>query len=78
MFPNPAKDRVAITLGAIENSNARYYILSADGKVVKTGTFDKSQSNSVQTLDVSSLPRGLYIVKLADGLKQQTAKLILN
>ena len=78
LFPNPAKDRVAITLGAIENSNARYYILSADGKVVKTGTFDKSQSNSVQTLDVSSLPRGLYIVKLADGLKQQTAKLILN
>lgn len=78
VFPNPAKDKVFVTLGAIESSTARYYILGTDGKVAKTGTFNKSQGNTVQTLDVSGLPRGLYIIKLTDGTKQQTAKLILN
>ncbi|HRH49227.1 MAG TPA: T9SS type A sorting domain-containing protein [Panacibacter sp.] len=78
LFPNPAKDKVAITLGGIESSAARYYIVGADGKVVRTGSFDKSLGNSVQTLDVSNLARGIYMVKLTDGTKQQSAKLILN
>ena len=78
LFPNPTVDRVAITLGAIESSMAQFSILSADGKIVKTGTFVKSLGNTVQTIEVSSLPRGLYILKLTDGTFQQSAKLKIN
>jgi len=78
LFPNPAKNKVTITLGTIESSTAHYSIVSANGKILKTGTFDKSLGNTVQTLDVSSLPRGLYMINLTDGSKQQATKLMLN
>ncbi|HRH60479.1 MAG TPA: T9SS type A sorting domain-containing protein, partial [Chitinophagaceae bacterium] len=78
IFPNPAKDRFTITFGTIQSNDARYFIIGLDGKVVKSAAIDKSFSNSVKTIDVSGLPRGAYIVKLVDGSKQQTAKLILN
>jgi Secretion system C-terminal sorting domain/Bacterial Ig-like domain (group 2) len=78
LFPNPTVNSVAITLGTIESNTAQYAILSADGKVVKSGIFGKSQANTVQTLDVSKLPAGLYIIKLTDGLTQQTAKLKID
>jgi hypothetical protein len=78
LFPNPAKDKVTLTIGAINGNNARYTIISADGKIAKSGTFGKAQANTIQTLDVSNLQRGVYIVQLSDGITQQTAKLLLN
>ncbi len=77
LFPNPAKDKFTIALGAIESS-ATFTIVSANGKVVKTGTFNKSQANSVQTISAGNLPRGLYMVQLSDGKTKQSAKLILE
>ncbi len=78
LFPNPAKNKVSVSLGTIESSNASYSILSSDGRVVKTGSFEKNQSNTVQKIDISSVPHGYYIFKLVDGNTQQTAKLNIN
>ncbi|CAN5624486.1 hypothetical protein BH10BAC3_BH10BAC3_30440 [soil metagenome] len=78
LFPNPAKNKVFVSLGTIESNNASYSILSSDGRVVKTGSFEKNQSNTVQKIDISSVPHGYYIFKLVDGNTQQTAKLNIN
>lgn len=78
VFPNPARAKVSVALGAIQAASAHYYVVSADGKVVKSGSFDKALSNTVQSLDVSSLMKGLYIIKLSDGAKQQSAKLVIE
>ena len=76
--PNPAKDKFSVVLGAIQNKAVQYSIISTDGKVVKAGSFDKSLSNSVQTINVNSLQRGLYIIRLSDGASNKSAKLILE
>ena len=67
-----------ITLGTIENTIAHYFIVSTDGKVAKKGSFDRSMGNSVQTIDVSNLARGMYILILTDGTNKEEAKLVLN
>ena len=78
LYPNPATDNLVISLGAIENSRSMYSIIAADGRIVQNGTFTKSQANTVQTLDICKLPAGLYIIKLNDGSKQQSAKLKID
>lgn len=78
VFPNPATTRVSVALGAIQSAASQYYIISADGKIVKSGSFDRSLSNTVQNIDVSRLQKGLYIIKLTDGTKQKSTKLIVD
>lgn len=78
LFPNPAQDKITITLGEVEHNNSRYYIISTEGKVVKTGTVNKNPGNAIITLDVNSLARGSYYFCLQDGSKRQTAQLVLH
>ena len=56
--PNPANDHLNIT---IENaSEARYEIVGLNGAVYKTGRL----SNQLNTIDVSLLSNGIYLLKL--------------
>lgn len=65
--PNPANDRIVLNLPST-NNNAIYNIISVDGKVL--------QSNILagNTLDIATLPRGLYFVKVKDGAREFTSK----
>lgn len=56
VYPNPAKDNISI-IGA-ENQNIEIY--SIDGKKV----LDKIYQND--DIDISSLPQGLYIIKIGN------------
>ncbi|MES2649537.1 MAG: T9SS type A sorting domain-containing protein [Bacteroidota bacterium] len=78
LFPNPAKDKVSISIGNIGGSKATYSILSTDGRLLKSGQFDKSLSNTVQRIDISKMAKGYYIIKLVDGKLQQSATLNID
>lgn len=78
IFPNPATDNVSISLGTIESLVAQYSIINSNGKVIKTGIFSNSLSNTVQAIDISGVPRGLYMIMLTDGAKKNSTKLIIN
>lgn len=75
VLPNHGRAKVSVALSAIQSAGSHYYIISADGKIVKSGSFDKSRFNLVQSLHISSLQKGMYIIKLSDGTKQQSRKL---
>ena len=62
IYPNPVSDYIYIELS--DNSICTAIeIYSLDGRLVK------SQTNNLSTIDISSLPMGVYIVKIrmADG-----------
>ncbi|MBO7460507.1 MAG: T9SS type A sorting domain-containing protein, partial [Bacteroidales bacterium] len=62
IYPNPVSDYIYIELS--DNSICTAIeIYSLDGRLVK------SQINNLSTIDLSSLPMGVYIVKIrmADG-----------
>lgn len=67
-----------IKLGQIQNDAASYQLMSSDGKLVLSGKFDKQLSLTSQTLNVSNLAHGTYIMMLADGSNKQTMTIIIN
>ena len=67
-FPNPATNAVNVYFGRGENLT--YMIADVTGKVIKHGTIDN------HTIQVSELERGIYILKVSDGQKSLSTKLI--
>jgi allantoicase len=73
IYPNPSNGIVNITLGNYENSTISIYDLN--GKKVKE--LKTNELNNI-TLDLSSLKKGAYIVKLSDKEKLVSKQLILD
>ena len=77
MFPNPLKNgKLTISLNGLELEKAQLEIYSLTGSLVhKEVVKDNSKSNFVTQLHLKA---GLYIVKLVDGVKFKTQKLIVQ
>ena len=62
VYPNPAKDFVSVSFGDLTNIKvAKIYNIS--GKVLMT----KEMRGESGIIDISSLPKGLYIIKIIDS-----------
>ncbi len=67
-YPNPAMNYIQVQFGKAENLN--YRIVDVIGKTVKQGTAARN------TINVSELQRGIYILQVNDGQKSMSTKLI--
>jgi chitodextrinase len=68
VFPNPATNSIQIRFAKAENMT--FKIINTIGQTVKSG---KVYNNSV---DVSDLETGVYLLKVNDGQKSMTTKLV--
>ncbi|MFZ4520077.1 MAG: T9SS type A sorting domain-containing protein [Bacteroidales bacterium] len=66
--PNPAHDKVVLTVTGLLQA-AEFTITGMEGRKVFSGTIDPAgKQEAVKQVDVSSYPKGMYMVKLqADG-----------
>ena len=67
-YPNPTTNYVNVHFGRSENLT--FVIADITGKVVKRGTILN------HTIQVADLERGMYLLKVSDGQKSMTTKLI--
>lgn len=74
LFPNPAGQHVTFTFGGNTVDQAEVSILSLEGKVVYQNRFFSNQG----TIDVSTLARSTYFVRIKANDKETTTKLVLN
>ena len=70
VYPNPATNFVQLQVIGRENNNISYNIVNTVGRVVKTGKLVN------KTIDVSNLDTGIYLIKVNNGEKEFTSKLI--
>lgn len=70
IYPNPAKTNVTIQLG--QNNKGKVAIYDLSGRVVKTSELTQGASE----INVSNLPKGVYIFKIETGNKTITKKAI--
>ena len=78
VFPNPVHDKLNFTLGSIINRTYTIKIIDVTGSEIynKNGVISYNNSN---TVDVSDLARGLYLIEITDGdCIMQTGKFIKN
>ena len=62
-FPNPAKSNLRVNIESIENAVASLNLLNADGKMLKSLSLSKMQSNSTVNMDIATLAPGVYYLQ---------------
>ena len=74
LYPNPASETVRIELTADNDFECK--LISPQGAVVYSEMFDASTSNI--NLNVSNLPKGVYVLQLINNEGVLTKKLIIE
>jgi hypothetical protein len=73
VYPNPATDVLNIKLGNSATTSANYTLTDALGQTLRAGKL-----NSTTTLYVGGLPRGLYFVRVQQGVAVRVARFTKN
>lgn len=74
VYPNPANDRVTI-ITPIEWKNGTISVINAVGQEVANITIGKYNSN---TIDISTFPAGVYILKVENAGEQYVSRFVKN
>jgi len=64
LYPNPAKDQLHIQLSGFDQIPHSVQVYALSGQLVKS---ENLTSNTQNTIDISALPNGLYILKAGDA-----------
>ncbi|MBS1774471.1 MAG: Omp28-related outer membrane protein [Bacteroidetes bacterium] len=78
MFPNPAKDVIAVRALLNEPAETSVTITNAVGQVVFNQTYPKGGSMFAESINVSNFTNGLYFVTMNSNGSTSTGKLVVN
>ncbi|UTW62851.1 T9SS type A sorting domain-containing protein [bacterium SCSIO 12741] len=74
LFPNPADDRLIISLNGSYDGPAQVVVMNLEGQVVFQDSFEGHRTQ----IDISEFPAGYYLCKVTQNGHQQTEKLIIR
>lgn len=78
IYPNPASDRLFLKSGGAVIGATQIEVMDAIGKVVLHQNVSFKDVKDETQLDISSLPKGVYSVRVKAGVAQQTFRMIKN
>jgi hypothetical protein len=76
VFPNPAKDAVAVSVNNSVNGIADVVVYDLLGNVVKKFSSAMTTTRYEQKFSVAGLPAGIYPVRITSGKKQWMGKIV--
>ena len=74
IYPNPAKDRINISLPFHNSQAATLSLISLYGSTIKSAIIPAGQA--IYTLDISDLPSGVYLAKISSIEAANTGKVV--
>ena len=77
VFPNPVGFMANLLFNAKESGNAEIMVTNQLGAVVLRQSIAVNAGDNVRKLDVSKLSNGMYFIKIQNGDKVETAKIII-
>lgn len=78
LFPNPTKGAFQVQFDASETNNVSIQLFDITGRFIGKKTFENSGSYFSKTIQFDNLSTGLYLVKIQNGTKQTTKKLMVE
>lgn len=78
LMPNPAHSQVSLLVSGINNEPISYELIDTDAKIVMKGGSGFSDDRFSVTLDVSSLPKGVYYLRVVSGKNKTGSKLAVE
>jgi hypothetical protein len=77
IYPNPNKGQFTVSLNSSSDENVTVTVYDIRGRRIYDNTFENS-SNFNQSIDLNSVQSGMYLVKVSNGDKQATKKIIVE
>jgi len=74
IYPNPADDKVVITVLNEDFNEAQIQLTDAKGMIVAEGSI----TGTLTTIDISNLRPGVYFVSIKSDLRNEISKLIIR
>ena len=74
IFPNPAKDVLQVQVESDKKTALQLIVLSADGKVLMSKSITANEGSSLQSINISILPKGSYLLKVKSDKDEQVMK----
>lgn len=71
IFPNPVKDKMTIRAGDANFTNVKIELYDVAGKRLAEHALGNMTANSETTIDVTNLPKGIFVVTMSVDGKQQ-------
>lgn len=79
LYPNPAKSYLSVEYSISENSNVKLTLINLNGQVIKSIVkTNQSAGDYKETIALSQVPAGMYIVELKVGNNVSKRKLIIE
>lgn len=78
VFPNPADDEINIRFDNNSEGDAEINIFRMDGRIVKSELFKTPQGAFVQSVDVSAVEPGLYIIRILNNGYPHDVKIVVG
>ncbi|MBN8566568.1 MAG: proprotein convertase P-domain-containing protein, partial [Flavobacteriales bacterium] len=76
VWPNPANNIVNISFESDANDIVTIEMFDIQGRILKQQKADASIGNVSQSIDLNSLPVGVYVLKMTQGNKQFNSKIV--
>ncbi len=77
MFPNPATDELTLDVDMDADRQVKVSVLDITGRAVSLQAYDLGKDQNRVTMDVSTLPSGLYVVRVENGKHVGAQKLTI-
>lgn len=78
LYPNPAMDYFTLDFDLESGSEVSAQITDLSGRVLSSTTYDVAAGRQLETVDVSSLPTGMYFVQLQSKFGSRTLKVMVQ
>ncbi|MFZ4547829.1 MAG: C10 family peptidase [Bacteroidales bacterium] len=77
VYPNPAQNQISLNLNS-KGEECVIQLISTNGTVVFQEVLGSTVATYVDKIDVSNIPRGLYILKVSSGNGTNFKRVVLN
>jgi Zn-dependent metalloprotease len=76
VFPNPATNFVTVSFSSLSNDAVNYSLIDVQGRVIQKYSVNGTVGAINEYLNISEIPNGFYILKIAQGNLQYNTKIV--
>ena len=76
IFPNPATDRINISVNFSESSDIKLVLYNSNGQLIKDYTRKIYPGENIIEFNINDLSNGIYLLKIADDTNQLTKRFV--
>ena len=78
IYPNPSEGKVNINLKGISGNSVKIDIRNMEGQTILFKTYFLTESEFHKTLDLSTIPKGMYLVSVITNQQRVVKKMIIK